>query len=127
MLFHSRWVNRKDPDGKNIFEGGFLGLDNIGLFDRSKPLPVGGRLDQADGTAWMSFYCVIMLEMSLILARRDPIYEDMASKFFEHFVFIIDAINNQSGKKDFFFCISISAFFSDLSLTLRRSQFNLWG
>lgn len=92
------WVNRKDPDGKNIFEGGFLGLDNIGVFDRSKPLPIGGRLDQADGTAWMAFFCVIMLEISLILARRDPIYEDMASKFFEHFVFILDAMNNVAGE-----------------------------
>ncbi|XP_076434606.1 uncharacterized protein LOC143274621 [Babylonia areolata] len=98
VLNFTWWVNRKDPDGKNIFEGGFLGLDNIGVFDRSKPLPIGGRLEQADATAWMAFFCVIMLEMSLILARRDPIYEDMASKFFEHFVFILDAINNVAGE-----------------------------
>ncbi|XP_021370188.1 uncharacterized protein YMR196W-like [Mizuhopecten yessoensis] len=93
MLNFTWWVNRKDPSGRNIFSGGFLGLDNIGIFDRSKPLPTGGRLVQADGTAWMSFFCSIMLEISLILAKRDPTYEDMASKFFEHFVAIIDAIN----------------------------------
>ncbi|XP_012945128.1 uncharacterized protein YMR196W [Aplysia californica] len=87
------WVNRKDPDGLNIFEGGFLGLDNIGVFDRSKPLPTGGKLAQADGTAWMAFFCELMVEFSLILSQRDQIYEDMASKFFEHFVYIMDAIN----------------------------------
>ncbi|KAK7474496.1 hypothetical protein BaRGS_00034250 [Batillaria attramentaria] len=98
VLNFTWWVNRKDPEGKNIFDGGFLGLDNIGVFDRSKPLPIGGKLAQADATAWMAFFCVIMLEISLILARRDPIYEDMASKFFEHFVFILDAINNVAGE-----------------------------
>jgi len=82
-------------EGRNIFSGGFLGLDNIGVFDRSKPLPTGGFLDQADATAWMAFFCVIMLEISLTLARRDPTYEDMASKFFEHFVAIVDAINQR--------------------------------
>ncbi|XP_063971727.1 uncharacterized protein LOC129280387 [Lytechinus pictus] len=87
------WVNRKDPDGKNIFSGGFLGLDNIGVFDRSRPLPTGGHLEQADGTAWMAFFCVVMLDIALELARTDPAYEDMASKFFEHFVGIIDAMN----------------------------------
>ncbi|XP_033749003.1 uncharacterized protein YMR196W-like [Pecten maximus] len=95
VLNFTWWVNRKDPAGKNIFSGGFLGLDNIGVFDRSKPLPTGGRLVQADGTAWMSFFCSLMLEISLILAKRDPTYEDMASKFFEHFVAIIDAINDK--------------------------------
>nr|KAG5690189.1 hypothetical protein BaRGS_016580 [Batillaria attramentaria] len=98
LFLREWWVNRKDPEGKNIFDGGFLGLDNIGVFDRSKPLPIGGKLAQADATAWMAFFCVIMLEISLILARRDPIYEDMASKFFEHFVFILDAINNVAGE-----------------------------
>jgi hypothetical protein len=91
------WVNRKDPDGKNIFSGGFLGLDNIGVFDRSRPLPTGGHLEQADGTAWMAFYCATMLSMALELARTDPAYEDMASKFFEHFVEITDAINTLGG------------------------------
>ena len=91
------WVNRKDVSGKNIFGGGFLGLDNIGVFDRSKPLPTGGVLDQADGTAWMAFYCSTMLSMALELAREDPVYEDIASKFFEHFVAIVDAMNTLGG------------------------------
>ena len=91
------WVNRKDAEGKNIFGGGFLGLDNIGVFDRSKPLPTGGRLEQADGTAWMAFYCSTLLSMALELAQDNPATEDMASKFFEHFVAIADAINTLGG------------------------------
>jgi hypothetical protein len=91
------WVNRKDPSGKNLFSGGFLGLDNIGVFDRSQPLPTGGVLAQADATAWMAFFCNTMLAMSLELARFDPSYEDIASKFFEHFVAIADAINSLGG------------------------------
>jgi hypothetical protein len=92
------WVNRKDPDGRHLFAGGFLGLDNIGVFDRSRPLPTGGHLEQADGTAWMAFYCATMLAMALELAREDPVYEDMASKFFEHFVAIVDAMNRLGGQ-----------------------------
>ena len=91
------WVNRKDISGKHIFSGGFLGLDNIGVFDRSKPLPGGGQLEQADGTAWMAFYCSTMLAMALELAEGDPAYEDIASKFFEHFVAIADAMNQLGG------------------------------
>jgi len=91
------WVNRKDVTGKNIFGGGFLGLDNIGVFDRSKPLPTGGTLDQADGTAWMAFYCAQMLSIAIELAQDDPVYEDVASKFFEHFVAIADAMNTVGG------------------------------
>jgi len=91
------WVNRKDPDGKNIFSGGFLGLDNIGVFDRSQPLPAGMQLEQADGTAWMAFFSITMLGMALDLAVYDPTYEDMASKFFEHFIAIVDAMNQLSG------------------------------
>jgi len=91
------WVNRKDPDGKNLFSGGFLGLDNIGVFDRSKPLPTGGALEQADGTAWMAFYCATMLAMAMELAEVDDTYEDIASKFFEHFVQIVDAMNTLGG------------------------------
>ncbi len=87
------WVNRKDPDGRNLFSGGFLGLDNIGPFDRSKPLPGGGQLEQADGTAWMAFYCSTMLAMALELAVEDPAYDGIASKFLEHFVTIADAVN----------------------------------
>jgi hypothetical protein len=91
------WVNRKDAEGRNLFAGGFLGLDNVGVFDRSKPLPTGGHLHQADGTAWMAFYCLTLLEMALELAREDPAYEDLASKFFEHFVAIADATNALGG------------------------------
>jgi len=91
------WVNRKDPQGNHIFAGGFLGLDNIGVFDRSKPLPTGGHLEQADGTAWMAFYCSTMLAIALELASEDPTYDDVASKFFEHFVAIADAINTLGG------------------------------
>ena len=91
------WVNRKDVAGKHIFAGGFLGLDNIGVFDRSQPLPAGQKLDQADGTAWMAFYCNTMLAMALELAEGDPAYEDLASKFFEHFVAIADAMNTMGG------------------------------
>jgi hypothetical protein len=91
------WVNRKDIAGKHLFAGGFLGLDNIGMFDRSKPLPNGSHLEQADGTAWMAFYCATMLSMALELAREDPAYEDVASKFFEHFVAIADAMNTLGG------------------------------
>ncbi len=91
------WVNRKDLEGRNLFAGGFLGLDNIGVFDRSKPLPTGGHLQQADGTAWMAFYCATMLSIALELARDNPATEDMASKFFEHFVAIADAMNKHGG------------------------------
>jgi hypothetical protein len=91
------WVNRKDPDGQNLFAGGFLGLDNIGVFDRSQPLPTGGHLEQADGTAWMAFYCATMLAMALELAHGDPAAEDLATKFFEHFVSITGAMNTLGG------------------------------
>jgi hypothetical protein len=93
ILNFNWWVNRKDPSGKNVFSGGFLGLDNIGIFDRSKPLPNGGELEQADGTAWMAFFCVTMLDIALELALHDDVYGDMASKFFEHFILIVDAMN----------------------------------
>lgn len=101
LLNFTWWVNRKDATGKNLFSGGFLGLDNIGVFDRSKPLPGGGSLQQADGTAWMAFYCSTMLAMALELAhdghRLHPAYEDMASKFLEHFVQIAEAMNTVGG------------------------------
>jgi len=97
LLNFTWWVNRKDHEGNNLFSGGFLGLDNIGVFDRSQPLPTGGWLDQADGTAWMAFYSATMLSMALELAQEDPSYEDMASKFFEHFVAIVDAMNSVGG------------------------------
>jgi len=91
------WVNRTDTEGNNLFSGGFLGLDNIGVFDRSRPLPTGGRLEQADGTAWMAFYCATMLSIAMELSRENPATEDLASKFFEHFVAITDAMNSFGG------------------------------
>ena len=93
MLNFGWWVNRKDRFGKNVFEGGFLGLDNIGIFDRSAPLPTGGYLEQADGTAWMALFTQNMLEISVELAAHDPIYEDMVGKFLEHFVYIAAGMN----------------------------------
>jgi len=93
LLNFTWWVNRKDRFGKNVFEGGFLGLDNIGIFDRSAPLPTGGSLEQADGTAWMTLFSQNMGEMAMELAKYDPSYEDMAVKFFEHFNFIAAAMN----------------------------------
>jgi hypothetical protein len=94
LLNFTWWVNRKDPEGMNIFQGGFLGLDNIGVFDRSAPLPTGGHLEQSDGTSWMGMYCLNMLAIALELAKEDPAYEDVASKFFEHFVHIAGAMND---------------------------------
>ncbi|SPO38687.1 related to glucosidase I [Pseudozyma flocculosa] len=94
------WVNRKDSGGANVFEGGFLGLDNIGPFNRSEPLPTGGVLRQADGTAWMAFYALNMLNMALELAKHNPTYEDIASKFFEHFIFISDAMTYKNAGDD---------------------------
>jgi hypothetical protein len=99
LLNFTWWVNRKDPLGLNVFEGGFLGLDNIGVFDRSMPLPGGGHIEQSDGTSWMAMYCLNMLGMAIELAREDPAYEDLASKFFEHFVYIADAMNKIGGEE----------------------------
>jgi hypothetical protein len=93
MLNFNWWVNRKDPEGRNVFAGGFLGLDNIGVFDRSAQLPTGGHLDQADGTAWMAFYCQNMLEIALILTESDPMYEEIAYRFLEHFLWITYAMD----------------------------------
>src|SRR2546427_6265438 len=98
LLNFTWWVNRKDPEGKNVFQGGFLGLDNVGVFDRGAPLPTGGCIEQSDGTAWVGMFCLNMLEIALELARDDAIYEDMASKFFEHFVYISYAMNNIAGE-----------------------------
>ena len=93
LLNFTWWVNREDAEGKNVFQGGFLGLDNIGVFDRSAPLPTGGHIEQSDGTSWMGMYCLNMLAIALELAKEDPAYEDVASKFFEHFVYIAHAMN----------------------------------
>ena len=94
------WVNRKDPQGRNVFAGGFLGLDNIGVFDRSAELPTGGHLDQADGTAWMAFYCQNMLEIALILSETDPMYEEIAYRFLEHFLWITYAMDRMGDHHD---------------------------
>jgi hypothetical protein len=93
MLNFTWWVNRKDRDGNNVFEGGFLGLDNIGIFDRSSPLPTGGYLEQADGTAWMALFAQNMMELAFELSSHDKIYEDMVFKFIEHFLYIGAAMN----------------------------------
>jgi hypothetical protein len=100
MLNFNWWINRKDPEGKNVFAGGFLGLDNIGVFDRSAQLPTGGHLDQADGTAWMAFYCQNMLEIALILMDHDPMYEDIAFRFLEHFLWITYAMDRIGANHD---------------------------
>jgi hypothetical protein len=98
LLNFTWWVNRKDAEGRNVFQGGFLGLDNIGVFDRSAPLPTGGHIEQSDGTSWMGMYCLNMLAIALELAKENPDYEDVASKFFEHFVYICEAMNNIGGE-----------------------------
>jgi hypothetical protein len=100
MLNFNWWVNRKDPDGRNVFAGGFLGLDNIGIFDRSSPLPTGGTLEQADGTAWMAFYCQCMAEIALILSEHDAVYEEAAFKFVQHFLWISYAMDRRGDQHD---------------------------
>jgi hypothetical protein len=98
LLNFTWWINRKDADGKNVFQGGFLGLDNIGVFDRSSALPTGGHIEQSDATSWMGMYCLNMLAIALELSKEDSAYEDVASKFFEHFVYICRAMNNIGGE-----------------------------
>lgn len=97
MLNFTWWVNRKDPQGRNVFQGGFLGLDNIGVFDRSAPLPTGGFLSQADATSWMAMYCLNLMRIALELALHNPVYQDVATKFFEHFLGIAEAMTNIGG------------------------------
>jgi hypothetical protein len=94
LLNFTWWVNRKDTEGRNVFSGGFLGLDNIGVFDRSAPLPTGGHIDQSDGTAWMGMYCLNMMRIALELALHNRVYEDIATKFFEHFLYVAKAMGN---------------------------------
>ncbi len=98
LLNFTWWVNRKDAEGLNVFQGGFLGLDNIGVFDRSAPLPTGGRIEQSDGTSWMGMFCLNMMTIALELAIGNPAYEDIATKFFEHFLYIAEAMNNIAGE-----------------------------
>ncbi|VXC72964.1 Glucosidase [Burkholderia sp. 8Y] len=97
LLNFSWWVNRKDADGRNIFQGGFLGLDNVGIFDRSSPLPTGGHIDQADGTAWMAAYALDLMRIALELAYANPVFVDIAVKFFEHFLYIAEAVSCEDG------------------------------
>lgn len=97
LLNFTWWINRKDADGRNVFEGGFLGLDNISVFDRSAPLPTGGHIDQSDATSWMAFFCILMIKIALELAQDRKVYEDLASKFFEHFLRISAAMINCGG------------------------------
>ena len=120
LLNFTWWVNRMDSEGNNVFEGGFLGLDNIGLFDRSSPVPGGGVLEQADGTAWMAKYCLDMLAIALTLADHDPSYEDVATKFFEHFTYIATAAETLWQDDDgFFHDVLHFADGSDLALRYR--------
>ena len=100
LLNFTWWVNRKDAEGMNVFQGGFLGLDNIGVFDRSAPLPTGGHIEQSDGTAWMAMYTLNMLAIALELASENPVYEDVASKFWEHFLYIANAMNHRGDGMD---------------------------
>ncbi|ABF43080.1 conserved hypothetical protein [Candidatus Koribacter versatilis Ellin345] len=113
MMNFNWWVNRKDPEGKNVFAGGFLGLDNIGVFDRSAPLPTGGHLEQADGTAWMAFYCQNMFEIALILTDYDSMYEEVAFRFLEHFLWITYAMDRIGENHDEMWD-SADGFFYDL-------------
>jgi hypothetical protein len=113
LLNFNWWVNRKDPSGRNVFAGGFLGLDNIGVFDRSAQLPTGGTLEQADGTAWMAFYCQCMLEMALILCEYDPMYEEMAFRFLQHFMWISYAMDRIGEHHDEIWD-SVDGFFYDV-------------
>jgi hypothetical protein len=122
MLNFTWWVNRKDAEGMNIFQGGFLGLDNIGVFDRSAPLPTGGYLEQSDGTSWMAMYTLNLLAIALELAKEEPCYEDMASKFWEHFIYIAHAMSHRGRN-----CIGLwneeDGFFYDVLKLPDGSQF----
>ena len=99
MMNFTGWVNRQDVEGRNVFQGGFLGLDNIGIFDRSQKLPVAGRIDQSDGTSWMAMYALNMMRISLELSLRNHVYESTATKFFEHFLAIAEAMTRQNGRR----------------------------
>lgn len=116
------WINRKDPTGRNVFEGGFLGLDNIGVFDRSAPLPTGGHLDQSDGTAWMAFFSQCMLGIAIELSQHDPLYEDMVLKFAEHFTFIAAAMGRIGGSHDELWDEEDGFFYDVLRLPDGRSE-----
>ena len=114
LLNFTWWVNRKDAEGSNIFQGGFLGLDNIGVFDRSAPLPTGGHLEQSDGTSWMGMYSLNLLAMAMELASEDPAYEDVASKFWEHFLYIGHAMGHLGKGKNLDLWDDEDGFFYDV-------------
>jgi hypothetical protein len=116
------WVNRKDPQGRNVFAGGFLGLDNIGVFDRSATLPTGGHIEQADGTAWMAFYCQCMFEMAIEIARKDPTYEDFVLKFLEHFLWIAGSMDRIGENEDELWDEEDGFFYDTLILPGGRGQ-----
>ena len=116
LLNFTWWVNRKDAEGMNVFQGGFLGLDNIGVFDRSAELPTGGHLEQSDGTSWMAMYSLNLLAMAMELARDNPAYEDVASKFWEHFLYIAHAMGHQGKESQLDLWDDADGFFYDLSL-----------
>ncbi|BAZ03921.1 MGH1-like glycoside hydrolase domain-containing protein [Calothrix sp. NIES-3974] len=124
LLNFTWWVNRKDENGNNLFEGGFLGLDNIGIFDRSSQMPTGGYLEQSDGTSWMGMYCLNMLDIALELAETNPVYEDIASKFFEHFLYIADAMNHMGGE-DIHLWDDTDQFFYDVLHTANNERHHL--
>ncbi len=123
LLNFTWWVNRKDAEGMNVFQGGFLGLDNIGVFDRSAPLPTGGHIDQSDGTSWMGMYCLNMLAIALELAREAPAYEGVASKFFEHFVHIAHAMHDRGGEGIELWDDTDGFFYDVLHLPDKRHQY----
>jgi len=116
------WSNRKDPTGRNVYQGGFLGLDNIGVFDRSAPLPTGGQLDQADGTAWMALFAQTMLQIAVELAGHDPVYEPLALKFFEHFLWIGSALGRMGDRQDDLWDEEDGFFYDVLRLPDGRAQ-----
>ncbi|BAZ40473.1 hypothetical protein NIES4101_64340 [Calothrix sp. NIES-4101] len=120
LLNFTWWVNRKDIEGNNVFQGGFLGLDNIGVFDRSAILPTGGHINQSDGTSWMAMYCLNMLTIALELAKTNPVYEDIATKFFEHFLYIADAMNHIGEGEDTLWNESDGFFYDVLHLSDRQ-------
>jgi hypothetical protein len=122
LLNFTWWVNRKDAQGNNIFEGGFLGLDNIGVFDRSAPLPTGGYIEQADGTSWMAMYSLNLMRISLELALYNPVYQDMATKFFEHFLYIAGAMDNMGMKGEGLWDEEDQFFYDVLKLTNNGSE-----
>jgi hypothetical protein len=117
LLNFTWWVNRKDAQGRNVFQGGFLGLDNIGVFDRSAPLPTGGFINQADGTAWMAMYCLNLMRIALELAKHNHVYEDIATKFFEHFLYIAEAMTNLGGEGIGLWDEEDQFFYDELSLS----------